>query len=181
MINRQAVRRLYDTSSHGVRKRWWWVCLAARGADHLTCIGLFISQDIDLVDWAIIWVFIFVCEYLYVGSRLENTIPQTQPSAKRPVIGPWKLQGRGLPEAGAILPYNVSGYDWSLCRNWPVMHLNNVIFFCLWVGRKTILNILILNVLILIGLMLSLCFDFALFGFFFNALSALFLCLRPPV
>jgi len=38
--------------------RWRWVCLAARGADHLTFIGLFISlrivQDIDLVDWAII-------------------------------------------------------------------------------------------------------------------------------
>jgi len=50
--------------------RWRWVCLAAHGADHLTFIGLFISlrivQDIDLVDWAIIRVFVFVCEYLFV-------------------------------------------------------------------------------------------------------------------
>jgi len=29
---------------------------------------------------------------------------QTQPFAKRRVIGPWELRGRGLPEAGAILP-----------------------------------------------------------------------------
>jgi len=47
-----------DTSSRGGGVRWRWVCLAARGADHLTFIGLSISlrivQDIDLVDWAII-------------------------------------------------------------------------------------------------------------------------------
>jgi len=47
-----------DTSSHGGEVRWRWMCLAARGEDHLTFIGLFISlrivQDIGLVDWAII-------------------------------------------------------------------------------------------------------------------------------
>jgi len=35
-----------------------------------------------------------------------------QPRAKWPLIGwfgPWQLQSRGLPEAGAILPYIVSG------------------------------------------------------------------------
>jgi len=56
--------------------RWRWVCLAARGADHLTFIGLFISlrivQDIDLVDWAIIWVFVFEYEYLYVGIKQRH-------------------------------------------------------------------------------------------------------------
>jgi len=87
MIIRINSPRLYDTSSHafevqitlrptggGVRCRW--VCLAARGADHLTFIGLFISlciaQDIDLVNWAIIWVFVFVCEYLYVGLKKRH-------------------------------------------------------------------------------------------------------------
>jgi len=52
------------------------MCLAARGADRLTFIGLFISlrivQDIDLVDWAIIRVFVFVREYLYVGLKQRH-------------------------------------------------------------------------------------------------------------
>jgi len=57
----KCLQGLYDTSSHAFEVQidtWRWVCLAARGADHLTFIGLFISlrivRNIDLVDWAII-------------------------------------------------------------------------------------------------------------------------------
>jgi len=77
----------------GGRGAWRWVCLAARGADHLTFIGLFISlhivQDIDLVDWAIIWVFVFVCEYLYVGleKRHADRLWQFLHCATRASIG----------------------------------------------------------------------------------------------
>jgi len=62
-----------DISSHEGRGAVAMGVLAAHGADHLTFTDLFISlrivQDIDLVDWAIIWAFVFVCEYLYGGLK----------------------------------------------------------------------------------------------------------------
>jgi len=65
-----------DTSSHGSRGAVAVGVFSSAWGGSLTFIGLFISlrivQDIDLVDRDIIWVFVFVCEYLYVGLKTSR-------------------------------------------------------------------------------------------------------------
>jgi len=58
------------------------------------------------------------------GSSLENFINSKRNHLLNDVIGPWEFEGRGLPEAGAILLFTVSVGHWSCYRNLPVKCLD---------------------------------------------------------